>query len=150
MYYGHRVATDGIADLLNGAIVSTPFPARVGLPVGGRTIVFTTPAVTVTFSGAVGTYLSAQQIMAQINAAIPSSAKLRKKDDRGPDNSSGTADVYISLVLALDAGLVIDEGTALPFLKLGRLTQTLVDEADIIAFSPDATPGFHHIILKDH
>ena len=46
MYYAHRVATDGIADLLNGTIISSPFPARTGLPVGALTILFSTPAAT--------------------------------------------------------------------------------------------------------
>lgn len=153
MYYSNRLSIHDLAKFLNGTVFSEPFGFRTGLPVGNLQLEFTLPSVaTVTFPGAPGAILTGTQIVAAINASITGLAKVQKAGDVPLMFQDGSApDNKVRLEMSDDAGVTIDPGsTALPILKVARLTGALVAATDIIAFSPDAMPGYHWLITKDH
>ncbi len=125
----HKIVTgtrETLEDHINGTALGSPVPTQ-NLPVGGKTLVFTTPAVTVTFSGALGAPLSLATVVSEINTALSGTVASVRANDYGPvtTNRDGDAKVVPKQRLALqrDAGLVLDgTGTALADLGLSAFT----------------------------
>jgi hypothetical protein len=115
-----------LEDYINGATLGNPIPT-LDLPVGGKTLVFTTPAVTVTLSGAVGSFMSLAAVVTEINAAVGSTVAVSRAYDYGPHTTSRAGDGRLipkqRLVFQRDAGLALDgTGTALADLGLSAFT----------------------------
>lgn len=155
MYHVNRLSLYDLQKFLNGTLESEPFPNREGLPLGGLTLILSAPsAATVTFTGAAGAYLTADQIVAEINSTFTGLAKKVTAGNGMPPKmyqDGRAADPMVRIELTDDGGVTIDPlSTALPVLVFPDLSGTLTDAADIIAFSPDAMPGYHWLITKDH
>ncbi len=58
-----------LARVLNGASTLGPFPPE-GLPIGGRTLVFTDPVATVTFPGSDGALVTAEQVATALRSGV--------------------------------------------------------------------------------
>jgi len=140
----------GIEDILNATTVLGPYPA-VGLPVGGLTLVFTTPSQTVTFSGGSGDVLGLADIVDEINTAVGDDiATLRQQANRG------TTDPYTDryIALRLDSGFELAEtGTANSVFGFSVADPTVnpgaVDRSRIVGFTQGATLGYYTLILED-
>jgi hypothetical protein len=115
-----------LEDLINGTVVGNPIPSQ-GLPVGGKTLIFTTPAVTVTFSGALGDLLPLTTVVSEINTALGATVASPRASDYGPTTTNRDGDTKVvarqRLVLQRDAGLALNgAGTALADLGLAAFT----------------------------
>lgn len=147
----HRIYTgniEEIEDRLNGSGVFGPFPST-GLPVGGLTLDFTTPATPVTFSGAAGAVLPMRQIVAEINAVIAGIASMRKA--RGTDYSAspdgGAPIVMVHLIIERAAGFVISGSGSADALISGAFTSTgAVTAAQLIGFTTSNTNTYAIIL----
>lgn len=151
----------GVEDRLNNALVLGPF-LNSGLPVGGLTLVFNSPAVTVTFSGSLGAMLTMDQIVdeiaTQVQAAAPTFvAKKRTLTNQGNTISAqvggGRPDASVAVVMQLDAGFTIDmAGTANALFKLDTTADTVRSAAVVLAkiagITQGATPA-HYIVVID-
>lgn len=141
---------DAIEDRLNNRGVFGPFSSR-GIPVGGLTLDFTTPATPVTFTGAGGSLLSMRDVVAQINAVITGMASIRKAS--GPHYSGqpdgGLPDALVYLVLERGAGFAISgAGSADALLVGGAFTSAgAVTSTNIVGFTTGATMGAYALIL---
>ena len=154
----HQLKTgnlETIKDLINGALSMGPFTE---LPIGGLTLIFTAPAATVTFSGAVGSILSAKQIAAEINAvvALAGYAQFRSYD-YGPHETSRVGDGKVIprglIAIQADAGFTINfTGTANALLNLSTVATTvsagLVPAVKIIGFTQGPSVGQLCIIIS--
>lgn len=99
---------DQVLDYLNNARRLGPFP-QAGLPLGGKTLVFTDPTATVTFPGDEGAMVPLSDVMQQLQAEVPG---LHVASRAGP-NAQSTASVHgLTRYLALyrDGGLGIGKG----------------------------------------
>jgi len=115
-----------LEDHINGTALGNPIPTY-GLPVGGKTLVFTTPAVTVTFSGALGSLMTLASVVSEINTALGATVASVRANDYGPTITNRDGDTKVvpkqRLALQRDAGLALDgTGTALADLGLGAFT----------------------------
>lgn len=145
---------DSLKEQLGSALSYGPLAPR--LPVGGRTLIFATPAATVTFSGSVGSYLTLETIVAEIIAVAPTTNPRLKNIAGGEvvrDRPVGAAaGKKRMLIFQLDTGLVIDkDGTANPYLKIPTDADTTsgaaVAAAKIVGFSQGTTPGQYLVLI---
>jgi hypothetical protein len=132
-----------IEDRLNGGACLGPFPSS-GLPIGGMTLIFAVPAVTVTFTGAAGERRTWAQILADIATQAPTITAKTRPANNGPAASGSAPGVVpsnqIELLLHLDTGITIDkDGTANPLLKISTDANTVypgtVAQTKIAGFS---------------
>lgn len=151
----------GVEDRLNGALILGPF-LNSGLPVGGLTLVFNSPAVTVTFSGSPGSVLSLEAVVAAIQAQVEVvdntfTVKRRTLTNQGNAISAtpggGRPDAQMCIVMQTDAGIDIDEtGTANALFGLSTTEDTTrggaVDITKIAGIGQGAVPG-HYVLVID-
>lgn len=141
-----------LEDKLNGTVVSGAF-ASSGVAVGGKTVIFSDPAETVTFSGSAGALLTPAQIVSELEAGITGlSVGLREQGSVQQTNPKVTKQV--SLALSIDAGFTLDkDGTANALLGLSTTADTTsagaVDSTRIKGFTPSASLGTYALILSD-
>jgi hypothetical protein len=64
-----RVPPEHLQDALNGALMIGGVPIE-GVPVGGRTVIFSAPAMTVTFPGSLGDMVRPGAIVTALRAAV--------------------------------------------------------------------------------
>lgn len=122
-----------LEDYLNGAYVSRPVPVS-GLALGALTLIFTTPVVTVTFSGVLGDLFTLDAALAEIVAQTGSSTlvTLRASDKNPTTDALGVMTAYRHLVIQKDTGFTLTAvGTANAL--LGIVTVVPVVSAGIIA-----------------
>lgn len=145
-----------IEDRLNGALVIGPFK-NTGLPVGGLTLIFATPAVTVTFSGSAGDYLTVDQIISEIRSAAPTLTVTKRGEQNSVAYSAqvgGGAPVgNSSIVLQLDTGITIDkDGTANPLLGIRTdsdiVGRAAVAQTEIAGFTQGSTPAHYAVLIN--
>ena len=144
----------GVEDILNGSILLGPFSSR-GLPVGAKTLVFTTPAATVTFSGAAGAYLTPDQIVTEINAVVAGLAKRRNLPPVGPRYSNQPDSKRMGeqpLALQRDAGITLgNAGTGNALLGLGGapvISAGKVLAAKIVGFSQGSMQAHYALVIE--
>jgi hypothetical protein len=145
----HKVITgtpETVEDYINGRFVGNPVPAQ-DLAVGGLTLIFTTPALTVTFTAGNKTLA---QVVAEINAAAAATIAALRFADQGPHMTNRPGDTKVvaqqRLVLFRDAGLTLaDTGTAnvllginltAPFISAG-----IIPQAKLAGFTQGPAPG---------
>jgi hypothetical protein len=128
-YRKWTVGPDAVIDFLNNAKLLGPFPWS-GLPVGGKTLILTEPAATVTFPGAADSNVTLGAIIEALKTTIPDI----HVDVRASQNSSEQPTTILKyLSLYRDGGLAITkDGTANGLLGLST-------SADIAVKSP--VPG---------
>ena len=145
----------GVEDILNGVILLGPFPST-GLLIGAKTLIFTTPGVTATFTGAAGDVVSPTQMVTDINAASAGLAKLRNAPTTGPRYSNspdGKTVVYGQFIaLQRDAGVTIaNTGTANDDLGLGGapvISAGKVAIAKIAGFSQGSMAAHYALVIE--
>lgn len=147
MHYEVFVGTEReVSDRINGAISLGPIPLS-GLPLGGKTLVFSTPAETVTFPGSAGALRTPRQVALDILGEVPDvEVRLRKGDTAGSTNEPS-----YWVVLGLDAGFSIAAaGTANQLLGISTATATVstgVDgSSDVVAYTQGATQGQYALL----
>jgi hypothetical protein len=111
-------------DRLNNALMLGPFPVS-GLALGGRTLIFTTPAVTLTLPGSSDSVVTLSSLLAALTAGVSGIHGALRKSDNPPSNyPSG---VWFYLALWRDAGLVLTkDGTANSLFGLSTGASTTV------------------------
>lgn len=142
---------ESILDQLNG-VVSLPIYSRSGLPIGGRTLIFSSPAVTVTFSGAVGDIRTPTEIVSEINSAIGSTIATRVNIQNAPAVNNPEVDALVNVKLQRDAGFTISSaGTANPYLKLSTTANTvsagIVPQVKIAGFNQGISNGHLCVLI---
>ncbi len=148
MTYRCKIGTErDIENLLNNALVLGPVPANSN-PIGGLTLIFNTPAATVTFPGSAGAHVTVPQMVVALSAV---SGLIVQTVPLGGNNAGG-ADYGIVIYRA--AGLVIDSaGTANAALGLSTSVDTTkaapLDPAKVIAVSPGSIPGHYLLVYED-
>ena len=146
-YRKWTVSPEAVIDFLNNAKILGPFP-WVGLPVGAKTLIFTEPVVTVTFSGAADAIVPLVNIINEIQAAVPD----MRIGTRASVNSSeqlSTIQKYVSF--CRDGGLVIaNTGTANALFGLSTSAATTVKppvpSASIKSMSRAGIAGYEIIV----
>ena len=139
-----------LEDYINGTIVGNPVPS-IELPVGGKTLIFTTPAVTVTFSGALGSKLTLATVISEINTALGATVASPRANDYGPVTTNRDGDTKVvprqRIVLQRDAGLALNgAGTAVALLGLSAFTSAgIIPIAKISGMT--AGPSFGQLVL---
>ncbi len=140
-----------LEDYLNGTYVARAVPV-VGLALGALTLDFTTPAVTVTFSGAPGDVFTLNAALAEIVAQTGSDTlvTLRASAQNPSTDVLGVMTAYRHLVVQDDAGFEIAETgtanallgiiTAVPIVSAG-----IIDKARIIDFT--SGPAFSQLCV---
>lgn len=151
------IVADGpknIEDQLNGVLSFGPLPDRIAI--GAKTLVFTSPSATCTFSGSSGAVLTLSEIIDEILATTglevltlglrynPVEPIYRDGDQRIRRTAR--------LTIALDGGFTIDkDGTANALLGIPTAADTVaagaVATTDIMGFSQGTTPGQYLIIV---
>ena len=141
-----------IEDKLNGTVLSGVI-ASTGAAVGGRTLIFSSPAVTVTFGGTVGSNRTVAQIVAEIEAAV-SGMDVQVREQGSTQSQNPTVAKKVVLSLARSGGFTLEEtGTANAALGFSTTQDTVstgaVDATRIKGFTPSASPGTYALILSD-
>lgn len=145
-----------IEDRLNGGARLGPFPSS-GLPIGGLTLIFAVPAVTVTFTGAAGEMRTWAQILADLAAQAPTVTAKTRPANNGPAASGSAPGVVpanqIELRLYLDTGITIDkDGTANPLLRIPTAADTVyplaVAQTKIAGFSQGLAPTAYAVLIN--
>lgn len=113
VFIGNRQGTE---DRLNNVLLLGPFPDS-GLPVGGKTLEFTSPLATVTFGGSAGAIRTMADIMsdlaAQVTGLVVSKRRNQNAGPAGYNHASGRLDPQVLLVLSHASGFTIaSTGTA--------------------------------------
>ncbi len=143
-----------IEDILNGRLSLRPIPNK-GLPLGGLTLIFNSPAATVTFTGAAGALVTPDQIVTDINAVVGLAGVARHRADPGGQIASNNSDSSVSydriVELQLDAGLNIDTaGTANALLGLSTTADTvraLIPQNKIAALTNGSASGMYALLV---
>ncbi len=153
-YTTFKGTIDECTDRLNGVLQLGPYNKKTGLPVGGRTLIFTSPsATTVTFTGSVGDVRTIDQIIADFTAQLPAVGAKFRNYDYGPNQQLGQLgiDPKVVLLLQADAGITItDAGTANAFFGLSTsasTTRTIVAAADVVTFGPSAHADHYVLVI---
>lgn len=140
-----------LEDRLNNTLLLGPLSPT--LPVGAKTLIFASPARTVTFSGVAGDYLSLATIAAEIKAAHAdfNPFVIKPRNWPGGDPRMSDASKLRHLVIQNDAGFTIDkDGTANTLLMLPTdadlVVSAAVTSSKIVDLSQGATPG-HYILI---
>lgn len=135
MIYQVLVGTErAISDVMNGVLHMGPYPVT-GVAVGAKTLIFTDPSATITFTGSSGDLRTPSQILAQM------------KDDvagmEGEIRLSPVPGAGFYLVIWIDGGFTIDkDGTANATLKLSTVADTVSDaSATPLALASGTTLG---------
>ncbi len=135
---------------LNGAKET---PAQFSsLPIGAKTLIFSAPAATVTFSGAANAVLDIADIVAEINATVGLTGIASfEQHQQYPQPSVRVA--FGGVVLRRTAGFTIaSTGTANELLGFSTTADTVsagdVTAANIIAFTDASTDGHYALIIK--
>lgn len=145
----------GVEDRLNNVLILGPIPSS-GLPVGGKTLIFTTPVGTVTFGGAAGEIRTVDQIIADIKAALPTLTVTKRTYQSGTKQSAtisgGKPVTEMLIVIHLTSGFTINStGTANADFKLSTTSTTVraaaVALAKIAGFSQGSTPAHYALII---
>lgn len=101
---------DNMMDRLNNALSLGPFPVS-GLALGGRTLIFTTPSVTVTFPGAADAVVPMSGILAALQSGVTGLQGAMRRASNPPSNYPSGVWYYLSLWR--DGGVVLTkDGTA--------------------------------------
>jgi len=144
----------GVEDILNGVILLGPFPST-GLAIGAKTLIFTAPGVTATFTGAAGAVVTPSQMVTDINTASAGLAKLRSipLGPRYSNSLDGTTVVAMqTIVLQRDAGVTVaNTGTANDDLGLGGapvVSAGKVAIAKIAGFSQGSMPAHYALVIE--
>lgn len=135
-------STQTLADVLNGAVVFDQL-ALDGAPVGGLTLEFSDPAVTVTFSGSPGAMRSLPEIATELMSGVTGlAAEIR----------IGTGSASISIWRETGFTLA-PTGTANPVLGFDTVdpvvSEGIADVTRIRGFSQGATEGYYALVLSD-
>lgn len=159
MAYNYQLIDGRKRDVLNrlrGALVMGPLTTT--LPVGGLDLVFTSPAVTVTFSGSPGDRLTLAQIKAQIEAASASLKCEIQSVSTGTNHihSAPTAVVPVAFLTVFSTtgtctlNAVHATSTAAPYLGLPNASVSAVGiaKANIVSFSQGATPDLYAVLYE--
>lgn len=130
-----------VADELNGTRLIGPVPTT-GLPLGTLTLVFTSPAATVTFTGVAGAIRLPSQIVSDIKGTVGLTAlQISLRNINGE----------IWIAIQLDAGFAIDNtGTANSLLKIpsaGVTGPAAIAEAKIKGFAQGALLGQYVLVI---
>lgn len=136
MWYELLTGTEPeLRDAINSAVTLAPL-SSAGVPVGGLTLIFSNPALTITFSGAAASLLTPKQVMDQLVAGLSgSSAALR----RGVP-LQGTYQDYV-LSFWNEAGFTLSaSGTANAALGITG-TPTCRGPATVVGFTKCTVPG---------
>ncbi len=155
MYRTYHSNLQGIEDLLNGCLILGPFDSKPGLPLGAKTLIFSTPAATVTFSGSAGALLTPEQIQDEIENTVGLSGYSRYRGEQsGPRYSQSPLGVIHRqlIIIQKDTGFTIDkDGTANPILGLSTtadiVSAGVIAAAKIAGFSQGSTPAHYAIII---
>ena len=119
-YRRWTVSPNKLTDLLNNARVIGPFNWN-GIPVGGKTLVFTEPGVTVTFDGEDGSNVPLAEVIAAIRKQIPDIHIDTRGTSGAPPNLSKCLSLY------RDGGLgIAKDGTANALFGFGTDDETRV------------------------
>lgn len=98
-----------LSDTLNGARVLGPF-TRDGLPIGGKTLVFSDPSATVTFPGEEGSVVTFGDVARTLREQVPD---LRVEPRRHRANHGDSAAAAHFLSISRDKGFTLGgDGTA--------------------------------------
>lgn len=149
----HTGTVETIQDLINGTLAGNAVSARE-LPLGGKTIVFTTPAATVTFTGAPNAPKTLAAAAAEIEAQAATVVARTRASDTGPHTTSRDGDGKLMakqrLSLQRDTGFAYSGGTALADLGLPptHTSDGLVAAARIIGFTQGPVAGQLVIIIS--
>lgn len=139
---------DELMDRLNGA-VTIVIPANE-VPLGAKTLIFTSPAATVTFSGTDGELLSTKQILDDIVAALPPGTVLSRSNSAFIATGSAVSPSIAISVSAVAGGATLSPaGTANPILSLDTsapLVGVSVDPTKIILIEM-ASQSTHYILI---
>jgi hypothetical protein len=145
-----------IEDRLNGGARLGPFPSS-GLPIGGLTLIFAVPAVTVTFTGALGEVRTWAQILADLVAQAPTVTSKTRPANNGPAGSGSAPGVVpsnqVELRLYLDTGITIDkDGTANTLLRIPTAADTVypvaVAQTKIVGFTQGLAPTAYAVLIN--
>lgn len=141
-------ATD-IGDRLNGAVLLGPY-SPLGLGLGGLTLNFSSPSVTVTFPGGPGQVLTPAQVVAAIQDEIPD-LHFAMRSENANTRAQPLTHRVIRLVLWRNAGFVIaNTGTANAVLGITTLTAPgVVDRAKVVGLSQSAQVDAYMLVLSD-
>lgn len=133
-----------LQDRLNGAITLGPIPMN-GLALDGLTLIFVSPAQTVTFVG-VG-LISPKDVLAAILAVTGVKGEIRAKSGSYP---SGPRESMVTISLWHSAGLTLDkDGTANTALRVSAVADTTllpIASANVVSISNGAQPG-HYLLV---
>jgi hypothetical protein len=145
----------GVEDRLNNVLVIGPFPST-GLPVGGKTLIFNTPVGTVTFSGALGSTLTIDQIITEIKAALATLTVTKRVVQNATKQSAtlagGLPVTQVAIVIHLTSGFTIDSaGTSNADFGLSTTADTIraaaVATAKIAGFSQGSTAAHYALVI---
>lgn len=127
-----------IVERLNGYLRFGTLP-KDGLPVGGKTLIFTTPAAaTVTFPGALGAMVTPAQIVTAIQAAVAGTTVKAKSAEAG-GGLSGVVSFQI-LIESATGVVVTAAGTANQLFGLSATSPTSVlpiASTKVLGFGPE-------------
>lgn len=137
-------SVEAVQDALNGTRRLGPFQPT--LPVGGLTLIFTTPAQVVTFGGALNSERTLTQIVADIVASNVAFNAFRF------DIRTVFGSVERHIAIQNDTGFAINNvGTASALLRIpaaGLASTGAVDPAKIRGFSQGSTPGHYVLVIS--
>lgn len=127
-----------IAERLNGYLRFGTLP-KEGLPVGGMTLIFTTPAAaTVTFPGAAGAMVTPAQIAAAIQTAVAGTTVKMKSAEAG-GGLSGVVNLQVLIESATGVALTA-AGTANQKFGLSTTAATSslpITSTKVLGFGPE-------------
>lgn len=134
-----------LLDQLTPTLVSGPIPSS-GLALGGKTLIFTTPNSTVTFSGSANAIRTPAEIRSEVAAVLTTCTVVLRSYQGGPAQTP-----QFQLVIKLDTQIVFSkDGTANTLLALPTAANTTLDPvaaAKISAAWADSGSSATHYIL---
>lgn len=161
MAYNYKII-DGrkrdVEDRLRGALKLGPLSALY-LPVGGLALAFTSPAITVTFSGSAGDMLPLATVKAEIEAASVSlECEIQAVETGVPQVYDATRKVsalqFIKIwsttgTITVNTDHAVSTAAALFGIKDGvTLGATGIAKASIISFTQGATPDLYSVLYE--
>lgn len=138
-----------ISDRLNGAVLLGPY-SPLGLGLGGLTLNFSSPAVTVTFPGGPGQVLTPAQFMAAIQDEIPD-VHFSMRSENANTPAQPLTHRVIRLALWRDAGFSIaNTGTANAVLGITTLVAPgVVERSKVVGMSQSPLSDSYILVLSD-
>jgi hypothetical protein len=140
-----------VVDTLNGAIEFGVVPQK-GLPVDGLTLIFTTPAQTVTFTAAdPGGLVTPDEILDQLQTALTGVTVTYRSVSTAGGRGVSPGGVGRTLVLQLDTGLELaDNGTANDAFGVpadGLTGSAMVAPERLLAFGPENLTAQYYALV---